>query len=265
MKLFFYLLCFTLVTLTSCKQQNENIITDSLDDLAFFPRECKNIAVFPVQQNTEDRRDFYIPRDTLPTSAQDLLLYVHTTNGDIKAFLKKGQNISTTWLTQKSYNLKDRFPLAQHNSRLEQNLTKDAKFRFESNTRAQTENGSYSALFNPWEYRVTGVKNFRIEAMSSLFGQAAGTSLNRYFSIYKMIPKQVISYRTRNLVWGYRFKEKLESIDKWLSLQPMAPPAIIFRLNATPQEVPARVKFITILETTEGNVLRDTTEVDIRR
>ena len=265
MKLFFYFLCFTLITLTSCKQQDENIITDSLDDLAFFPRECKNIAVFPVQQNTEDRRDFYIPRDTPPTSAQDLLLYVHTTNGDIKAFLKKGQDNSTTWLTQKSYNLRDRFPLAQHNSRLEQNLTKDAKFRFQPYTRSQTENGSYSALFNPWEYRVTGVKDFRIEAMSPLFGQAAGTSLNRYFSIFEFRPKQVISYSTRSLVWGYHSKNKLESIDKWLSLQPMAPPAIIFRLNTTPQEVPAHVKFITVLETTEGNVLRDTTEVYIRR
>lgn len=115
-----------------------------------------------------------------------------------------------------------------------------------------------------WEYRVTGVKDFRIEAMSPLFGQAAGTSLNRYFSILEFRPKQVINYRTRGLVWGYHSKNKLESIDKWLSLQPMAPPAIIFRLNETPQEVPERVKFITILETTEGNVLRDTTEVDIR-
>ena len=132
------------------------------------------------------------------------------------------------------------------------------------NSRGSRSSGLDFVYVLQWEYRVTGVKDFRIEAMSPLFGQAAGTSLNRYFSILELRQKQVINYRNRGLVWGYHSKNKLESIDKWLSLQPMAPPAIIFRLNETPQEVPARVKFITILETTEGNVLRDTTEVDIR-
>ena len=111
---------------------------------------------------------------------------------------------------------------------------------------------------------MTGVKDFNIVATTPLFGQAAGTSLNHYFSIFEFHPKQIITHTTQSLVWGYRSQNKVETIAQWLALKPMAPPVIVFRFNAIPPEVPAHVKFVSILETTDGKVLRDTTEVEIR-
>ena len=60
-----------------------------------------------------------------------------------------------------------------------------------------------------WEYRVTGVKDFNIVATTPLFGQAAGTSLNRHFIISEFLPKQIISYRTQSLGMGLSLKEEM--------------------------------------------------------
>ncbi len=115
-----------------------------------------------------------------------------------------------------------------------------------------------------WEYRVTGVKDFKIIALSQLFGQPAGTSLNKYFKIHRFDPKQIISYRTKDLIWGYSDEEEIENIALWLSLEPMAPPAIYFRFNTIPAEIPADVEFVAVLETTDNKVLRDTLQVRLK-
>lgn len=155
------------------------------------------------------------------------------------------------------------FPIASKNKKLER-LLGDDYYRGVVKTRSTNQEGLDWLFIKKWEYRVTGVKDFKIVATTPLFGQAAGTSLNTYFSIFEFHPKQIITHTTQSLVWGYRSQNKVETIAQWLALKPMAPPVIVFRFNATPPEVPAHVKFVSILETTDGNVLRDTTEVNIR-
>ena len=116
----------------------------------------------------------------------------------------------------------------------------------------------------PWAYRVTGVKDFRIVSLSPLFGQPAESSLNDYFSIYEFSPRQIISSRTKTLLWGYSDKRMVANIGQWLSMEPMAPPVVMFRLKRRPEELPIKTKLVSILETTEGKVLRDTLEVELR-
>ena len=47
-------------------------------------------------------------------------------------------------------------------------------------------------------------------------------------------------------------------------MEPMAPPTVIFRFKSRPEELPIKTKLVSILETTEGKVLRDTLEVELR-
>lgn len=113
----------------------------------------------------------------------------------------------------------------------------------------------------PWEYRVTGVKDFKIVALSPLFGLPAETSLNRFFSFYELKPKQIISSQSKTLLWGYSDQEQVTSIGQWLSMRPTAQPVMMLRLNTMPQEVPVKTRLVTILTTTDGKELRDTLQV----
>jgi len=70
--------------------------------------------------------------------------------------------------------------------------------------------------------------------------------------------------RTKTLLWGYSDKRMVTNIGQWLSMEPMAPPVVMFRLKRRPEELPIKTKLVSILETTEGKVLRDTLEVELR-
>jgi lipoprotein len=231
----------------------------------FYPTECQSIATGTCVLTGQSYYERAFPNvDSYGVKASELGLWMMTGEKNLPKLIAKEPHRELSYLERRYQDIdipREKAPKLYH---LEEKL-QDDYLKGLGNSRDSRSSGLDFLYLLPWEYRVTGVKNFRIEAMSPLFGQAVGTSLNRYFSIFEFRPKQVISYRTKSLAWGYRSKNKIETIEKWISLQPMAPPAIIFRLNATPPEVPARVKFITVLETTEGNVLRDTTEVDIRR
>ena len=231
----------------------------------FYPTECQSIATGTCVLTGQSYYERAFPNvDSYGVKASELGLWMMTGEKNLPKLIAKEPHRELSYLERRYQDIdipREKAPKLYH---LEEKL-QDDYLKGLGNSRDSRSSGLDFLYLLPWEDRVTGVKNFRIEAMSPLFGQAVGTSLNRYFSIFEFRPKQVISYRTKSLAWGYRSKNKIETIEKWISLQPMAPPAIIFRLNATPQEVPARVKFITVLETTEGNVLRDTTEVNIRR
>ena len=231
----------------------------------FYPTECQSIATGTCVLTGQSYYERAFPNvDSYGVKASELGLWMMTGEKNLPKLIAKEPHRELSYLERRYQDIdipREKAPKLYH---LEEKL-QDDYLKGLGNSRNSRSSGLDFLYLLPWEYRVTGVKNFRIEAMSPLFGQAVGTSLNRYFSIFEFRPKQVISYRTKSLAWGYRSKNKIETIEKWISLQPMAPPAIIFRLNATPQEVPARVKFVSILETTDGKVLRDTTEVNIRR
>ena len=129
---------------------------------------------------------------------------------------------------------------------------------------SSTHDSGLAHDLRPWPYRVTGVKDFRIISLSPLFGQPAESSLNDYFIIDEFSPRQVISYRRKALLWGYSDKGKVTNIRQWLSMEPMAPPAVIFRLKRRPEELPIKTKLVSILKTTEDKELRDTLEVELK-
>ncbi len=264
MKYLFLLLLCTLSTLFSCKGDLSDIKEDYV--LVFYPRHCECITT-KILSHKERPQNWYIYHPQQELQAQDADLWVVTGTDSLARIPLIKMSYSPAYYLDIMQT--DSYPLAERNHKLEQQLDNDYRTRSSYSTRSQQHTRASDMMVSTnlisWEYRVTGVKDFNIVATTPLFGQAAGTSLNRHFIISEFLPKQIISYRTQSLVWGYRSKKNVETIAKWLALQPMAPPAIVFRLNATPPEVPAHVKFVSILETTDGKVLRDTTEMYLRR
>ena len=241
---YLFLLVYALSLCTSCKKEEVQLRDTGLG-FEYYPRQCNNIATLAL----ENHQGYFweqTPKVGQPIKAQDFLLCLFTTNGPLKAQIAEYPNL---------------FP--ETYKKLER-LLGDDYYRGVVKTRSTNQEGLDWFFIKRWEYRVTGVKDFNIVATTPLFGQAAGTSLNPYFSIFEFHPKQIITHTTQSLVWGYRSQNKVETIAQWLALKPMAPPVIVFRFNAIPPEVPAHVKFVSILETTDGKVLRDTTEVEIR-
>ena len=266
-----------IVVVQSCKSDDEPIIGGTA--LYFVPFECTQIQTLPLEYNEktvmENGHEFIQKsldplRDGVARSS-DFVLWMMTGTESLKnyvsditsstnagALISSGDDLAGYY---SKYNEKDKAPSILS---LERQLDYDFQNNY-SNHYIPLRNTGYSYMnLKYWTYRVTGVKDFRIEASSTLFGLPAGSPLNKYFKIFSFQPRQVISYRSQKLIFGYGDKEYLEDISKWLSLQPMAPPLVMFRFRKVPKEIPGDFEFITILETTDNKVLRDTIQVHIK-
>lgn len=257
------LLLLTTSLLASCKGDNDNI-TESISFI-YKPSVCDVIRMSACSINYKiySGKASPSPMDSASISSTQLGLWMMTGDSALLEMTKEEPNESLSYYerTYSSYSMQGKRVFATQFSKLERILFEDYSKQRDS----RSNHDEVAARVIPWEYRVTGVKDFRIEATTPLFGQPAGTSLNKYFSIFEFRLKQIISYHTKSLVWGYQSHNKVERIDQWLALKPMAPPAIVFRLNSVPPEVPTRVSFVSILTTTDGKELRDTTMVRLTK
>ena len=237
-----YIIAMLLVALgiSSC---GDTYVVGGKTSLIFYPRVCEEIMTLPMQyieRSQEFAGKTYTSRviknlDGNEVEAERFILQMETGSKGLKV-LKIRQ------------------------------LTRDYNNRPGERQRSYKSREPIIGMPPPlhWEYRVTGVKDFRIISLSPLFGLPAETSLNDYFSIYEFKPRQIISSRTKTLLWGYSDKGEITRIGQWLAMSPMAPPIVLFRLKSRPQELPIKTKFVTILETTAGTTLRDTLEVQLR-
>ncbi len=251
------LLILTLIVLGSCLKEAGFVFPDYALD--FHPRTCEKIYTVPLICKTKGVKQGKKKEGPIrPLKKQDKV----PAQRFGFCLITGGKNLRTENLYIPNhfdmpiggsfYLLKEIDKgLAPHNKELEEALKRDEAEHFRT------------SLIH-WEYRTSGVKSFKIIALSPLFGQKAKTSLNKYFSIEEFAPRQIISYENNHLVWGYKDREEVKTIDQWLSFKPTAPPAVCFRLKARPKEAPTTVSFVIILETTDGKVLKDTMQVDLQ-
>jgi len=245
--------------------------------LYFRPRVCTQMFTLPLEdvEVVEDvlgkvyRRHEYVRIKGKAVEASKFLLWMMTGADDLKdTRLDYPEMEALTY--QEQYDLdhpgRKKAPLlAPSIPHLEGQLRDDfRKWASGSRGLASGSKGLDAVARKAWPYRVTGVKDFRIISLSPLFGQPAESSLNDYFIIHEFRPRQIISYRRKALLWGYSDKDKVTNIRQWLSMEPMAPPVAMFRLKRRPEELPIKTKLVSILETTEGKVLRDTLEVELK-
>ena len=261
------------LVVSSCGDTREIWETFSMH---FQPRECSQIITLPLRYKeipgTAGNKHFVTKTTEMledgAVEADRFVLWMMTGEDDLKELRAESPNLKSKEyekVYEKYHTMKGRELKAPHMRPLEQQLEHDYR-SYISSTRALSTSGDAKATAypRPWPYRVTGVKDFRIISLSPLFGKPAESSLNDYFIIDEFSPRQIISYRRKALLWGYSDKDKVTSIRQWLSMEPMAPPAVMFRLKSRPEELPIKTKLVSILETTEGKVLRDTLEVELR-
>ena len=267
MKLFGALALLFMLGISACNKANPPE-PDRMDGLIFryFPRECTRILTLPMETRRQAAPGSSYYGDVVVgeegVEARKFLYWLMTGAGDLDS-LELHYSYLRGRLYEEIYH-RDRFKaeLAPSISSLEPQLFDDYRLAEASPRRMQSSSSlMHAANLMPWEYRVTGVKDFKIMALTPLFGLPAETSLNRFFTIHELAPKQIVSSQSKRLAWGYRSKDQVTSIDRWLAMRPTAQPVMMLRLNTVPQEVPVKTRFVTVLTTTEGKELRDTLQV----
>ncbi|WP_036789215.1 hypothetical protein [Porphyromonas canoris] len=264
------LLTFVLLTLiaTSCFKEP----TTAPDvHLIFYPRECKHILASSLQYKTEKIKgnDTWTFIDTIQdgqVEAKKFILSIMTGSDNLPLlpeFIKMMKATSLQY--HEGYNLMlnnasvhFESDLASHIIPLERQLRDDY---VNSSPRKRIDGRTLTTLLEDWNYRVTGIKSLSIKAETTLFGQPSGTELKQYFYIDRLNPKQIVSYKSKSLLWGYSDEEKITNIDQWLSMGPMASPEMRLCLKSTPPEVPMDVTFIIEMETVEGRKMKATTQI----
>lgn len=238
--------------------------------LIFYPRECKHILASSLQYKTEKIKDndTWTFIDTIQdgqVEAKKFILSIMTGSDNLPLLPEFIKMMKATPLQyHQGYNLMlnntsvhVESDLASHIIPLERQLRDD----YINNLPRKRIDGKMATLLRDWNYRVTGIKNLSIKAETTLFGQPAGKELKQYFYIDRLDPKQIVSYKSKNLLWGYSDEEKITNIDQWLSMNPMASPEMRLCLKSTPPEVPTDVTFIIEMETVEGRKMKATTQI----
>lgn len=270
MKKTFFLTLFSVAILVSCKKNN-NPNTEHFH-FSFKPRTCEKIIIFPCKLTLVNgaTEKGVVTLGSQSVKATDYILALFSGDRMIDS-IRKYCNFTTPdkTLDQPEHILYFDANLVAPNLTLENQLESDYR-RYSSNgyktsssarsVYANDNNIAFASII-PWPYRTTGVKNFTITALSTLFGKAPGSSLNSYFNIHDFNPRQIINYQTKQLAWGYNDVVKVQSIDQWLSLKPTAQPLMYLNPNTVPPEVPGIVKLVVTLELENGLLTSDTTTV----
>jgi len=246
-----------LLSLFSCKKENNGNDNYFLD---FRPRECEFLFVVSGEKFhlTSPEGIKYVDYQAYPRDGYDdalnLFLAIHTHNLNVDSIINAEGG-----------------KLPYFNPGIHEGITNpipDLETQIELNYRKKSASSSgdlksaldYTAMIE-MEYRIDGVRNFKISALDKLFDQEPGTSLNEYFKIIRYDPDFIASSDTHNLLYGFSDKDKPEDIDEWLNLSPLAPALMYVAFREVPDDLPESIRFVVEMETDKGKVLRDTSQV----
>jgi hypothetical protein len=236
----------------SCERKDKN---EDNYFLEFRPRKCNYIFAVPgyiektvYQGNTYFDYRFYSETNFFP--AQDFFLNIETHNLNIEELFSEFEDAYSEIIL----NLDEPIP------DLETQIELDYRKKSASSSMYLKSAVDYTAMIE-MEYRIDGVRNFKISALDKLFDQEPGTSLNEYFKIIRYDPDFIASSDTYNLLYGFSDKDKPEDIDEWLNLSPLAPALMYVAFREVPEDLPESIRFVVEMETDKGKVLRDTSQV----
>jgi hypothetical protein len=246
-----YLTIFLVFFLVGCGDN-----TDNTQDVlfSFYPRKCKFISseYARLVGSEYDGNTYYDKEEIINDTccSDSLLLIVSTSNLDSLPDECNWYVRSMPYRFHEDFdiNIQD---LDGHNTALEQQMKEDYLKPASSSSGRKSTSSYYTNLVN-LEYRTTGVTAFSITCNKTLFGKVPGTSLNGYFYIYGLDPHQIVSYETKELIFGCNDDLDQMGLAEWLDMKPMAQPTMYLRLNSTPPEVPDTVNFTIHVTTTAG-------------
>ena len=268
LKLFGALALLFTLGISACNSKANPPEPDRMEGLFFryFPRECTRILTLPMETRRQVAPGSSYYGDVVVgeegVEAKDFLYWLMTGAGDLDSLEQYYSQHRGRMYEHLYHRAGFKAQVAMGIRPLEKEMIRDYRIGIAGpDAMKPAKPGVMDMNLMPWEYRVTGVKDFKIMALTPLFGLPAETSLNHFFTFHEFKPKQIISHESKRLVWGYRSQDRVTSIDQWLSMRPMAQPVMMLRLNVVPQEVPVKTRFVTVLTTTDGKELRDTLQV----
>ncbi len=250
---FFILL---IVLLIACKKKE---IPDNLM-MKFFPRKCNYMWVVTSEnvKMTSPAGDYFELGKISPdqsVKADNFRLLIHTSN--IDTLFDNYFDILSIEFTPYDFHqeesLVNLWDLDPSNPVLEDQLKTDFQFK-ETETKSSARESEAIHIFN-WEYRTTGIEQFKITANKKIFGQEPGNNLNDYFEIVALEPTQIISSERKELVYGYSDWNGRMSIAQWLDFKPMAQPTMILKLNTIPAELPLDVEFAVLINSNNKTIV----------
>jgi hypothetical protein len=252
-----FLLLIAALTICSCKDKT-NFIEDF--EFYFLPRKVSYASIEIGEQKdkiiqTSDGQVItkeYGDINGNAVSQNKMFLSVVGTNVDDKIF----RNMSQDSLRYYIYEYVD-----EHLPNVERLIDNNYRKHSSSGSKSSTK-GLYYTYLIEMEYRTTEIRNLVIRSLNTpLFGKAPGESLNDFFDIVKYDPPVIISAPTETLVYGYSSKTFPVAIDEWLSLSPLSSVAMFLVPNKKIEGLPLDVQFVIRMETADGLVLHDTTEM----
>ena len=226
----------------------------------FYPRECNYVYIEPARVITKivDGHTYYEYRDMESDesiSMKDFSLQ----------FLTLKHNLDSLRYGSMDYYMNTLVDINEHDSALEEQIKT-------SYNQANKRTGSFRSAGNSdicaepppvtIEYRLNGIKKINTKAIDAqLFDETVGSSLNKYLKILQYEPDFIASSISRNLLYGFTDAGKPESIEEWLSLQPLANESMYFAFNMESDKLPLSTRFVVEMETEDGRLLSDTTNV----
>jgi hypothetical protein len=245
-----------ILLLIACKKKET---PDSLN-MVFFPRKCNYMWVITSEnvKMTSPAGDYFELGKISPdqsVKAENLRLIIHTSNIDT-LFVNFFDHVSlalTPYDFHQNESLKHLWDLDPRNPILEDQLKRDFQFK-KNETKSSASDLEAIHIFN-WEYRTTGIEEFKITANKKIFGQEPGSNLNDYFEIVALEPTQIISSERKELVYGYSDWNGRMSIAQWLDFKPMAQPTMILKLNTIPAEMPIDVEFAVLIKSNNKTIV----------
>ena len=236
------------------------VITSSCDrysppsySFAFYPRVCNYIYLTPARVVTTTFEEYTYDEYWSAESDESIIM-----KDFLFETLALKHNLDSLRSGNVDYYMKTLNDTDEPDTALEEQIKANyAKSR--NKTKSIKGDGDYLIQI---EYRITGVKDFNIKAIDApLFNEAVGSSLNKYLKIVKYEPNFIASSISRNLLYGFADTDKPESIEEWLSLHPLANQGMYIAFNAESDKLPLSTRFVVEMETEDGVLLSDTTNM----
>lgn len=217
--------------------------------LEFRPRAVSYVFLYPgvSSKNTykdKEYTEYKILENEGQVVGQNFFLSINTHNVDLK-----NTEVDLLWNLLQT-------KLDEPISSLEQMIKID--YQRKANAKSASI-ASDKANLVEMEYRTTGIQKLFIKALDAgLFGLSAGSDLSANFEVIKYDPDFVASAQTHTLLYGFSSNDKPTAVDEWVSLKPLAQPAMYVRFKAIPPELPVSTRFVVEIVTDDDRLLADT-------
>ncbi|TAJ12556.1 hypothetical protein DMA11_12155 [Marinilabiliaceae bacterium JC017] len=163
-------------------------------------------------------------------------------------------NINSEIVSDPDYSLEDY--LGEHDVDMEKELDRYLEKKVDGTLKSGRLKSSSEvyAIMAGIEYRTDEVKRLEVISDVELFGVVAGSSLNGYVELFSAPQYHSFLFSHNKQLIGSI--ERGWSLEKYMSVRPLAAASLYLRFKSVPEETPVKAKIIVEMELANGKVLR---------